>query len=105
MTHRVVSAYTRVENGSSGSSNINVFVRARPLDDRNEPIDFITTTEDNKGIVIRDPDQSAKKYGEVSFQFDHIFWTNSNQDEVFNSMCKSQVDHILDGYNSCCFAC
>ncbi len=102
MTHRVVSEYTRVENTST---NISVFVRARPLDSRGEPSDFISTNADRKQLVIKDPDPNNRKYGEVLFQFDQVFWTESTQEEVFNSMCKAQVNHILDGFNSCCFAC
>lgn len=101
MTHRVVSDYTKVEGSSS---NISVFVRARPLEDRSELKDFISTN-DNLQLTIKDPDPNNRKYGEVNFQFDHVFWTDSTQEEVFNKMCKSQADHVLDGFNSCCFAC
>jgi hypothetical protein len=55
--------------------------------------------------VIKDPDTSNKrKYSEVGFQFDQVLWTNILQDDVFNSICKPQVDHVLNGYNCCCFA-
>jgi hypothetical protein len=104
MTHRVVADYTKVE--SNTSSNISVFVRARPLEDRSEGTDFISINGgDNQQLTIKDPDPGNRKYGEVNFQFDHVFWTEASQDEVFNKMCKSQVDHALDGFNSCCFAC
>jgi hypothetical protein len=101
--HRVVSDYTRAEGNSN--SNIKVYVRARPLDEESDQTDFIVTGEDNRKINIKDPDASNRRYGEVSFQFDKVFWTQSNQDEIFNTTCKPQVEHILNGYNSCCFAC
>jgi hypothetical protein len=101
MTHRVVADYTKVE---STSSNISVYVRARPLEDKSEVSDFISTS-DNQQLTIKDPDPNNRKYGEVNFQFDNVFWTNSTQEDVFNKMCKSQVDHAMDGFNSCCFAC
>lgn len=47
---------------------------------------------------------SDHKYSEVSFQFDRIFWTDIGQAEIFNSMCKPQVEHVLEGFNTCCFA-
>lgn len=101
--HRVVTEYTAVDGG--GGSNIKVFIRARPVEDESDPSEFINLEEDRK-LVIRDPDPgSNKRYGEVSFQFDRIFWTDAKQEEVFQSTCNEQIDHVLNGYNSCCFAC
>ena len=102
MTHRVVSDYTNVE---SSGSNVSVFVRARPLDDKSEVTDFISTNLDRKQLSIKDPDPNNRKYGEVNFQFDQVFWTDTSQEDIFNSMSRAQVDHALNGFNSCCFAC
>jgi hypothetical protein len=33
-----------------------------------------------------------------------VFWTDAQQEEVFNTVCKPQVHHVLNGYNACCFA-
>eukprot|EP01038_Epipyxis_sp_PR26KG_P006964 gene6964-9519_t len=100
--HRVVTDYSRA---ADSSSNIKVYVRARPLEEETENTDFIQTDlEDERKIIIKDPESSNRRYGEVSFQFDRVFWTNTHQEEVFNTLCRSQVDHILNGYNSCCFA-
>ena len=101
-THRVVSEYKLPENTQS---NIRVYVRARPLEDGKVPEDFLTIgSEDNRQIVITDPDTSNRKYTEVSFQFDKVFWTDIGQEEIFTSMCLPQVEHVLEGYNTCCFA-
>lgn len=103
MTHRVISDYTRVDNQAS---NIKVYVRARPLAEESDQADFLILDSSNdKKIVVKDPEASNRRYGEVSFQFDDIFWTKTSQEEVFGSTCRSQVDHVLNGYNSCCFAC
>jgi hypothetical protein len=103
MTHKVSSNYTPVD---LGSSNICVFIRARPLEDSTETTEFLQVDDDDsRKVVIKDPDPSSKRYGEVSFQFDQIFWTQTQQNEVFETTCKAQVDHVLNGYNSCCFAC
>jgi hypothetical protein len=103
--HRVVTNYAPVEGG--GSSNISVFIRARPLEDPTEQSDFLQVgEEDERKIVIRDPDSNSnKRYAEVSFQFDRIFWTQTQQAEIFEQTCKEQVEHVLNGYNCCCFAC
>eukprot|EP01035_Chromulina_nebulosa_P018244 gene18244-23917_t len=100
--HRVVSDYTRNE---TSNSNIKVYVRARPILDKTELTDFISRdSNDERKIIIKDPDVSNKKYSEVSFQFDKLFWTNSTQEDIFNSISKPQVDRVLSGYNCCCFA-
>lgn len=101
--HRVVSDYTRVDDANS---NIKVFVRARPVEQEGDLTDFLQTDgDDERKLVIKDPEASNKRYGEVSFQFDKVFWTNTKQEDVFDISCRSQVDHVMNGYNSCCFAC
>jgi hypothetical protein len=60
--------------------------------------------ENGKKITIRDPDAAGKKYGEVSFQFDEVFWTDTKQTDVYNAVCEAQLDHVLSGFNSCIFA-
>lgn len=124
MTHRVVSDYTRADGAET--SNIKVYVRARPPDEyllntaaieetkAKVPFDqaketaakdfLVHDTGDERKLSIKDPDTSNRRYGEVSFQFDKVFWTAAAQEEVFNDVCKTQVEHCLDGYNSCCFA-
>ncbi|KAJ1421306.1 P-loop containing nucleoside triphosphate hydrolase protein [Ochromonadaceae sp. CCMP2298] len=100
--HRVVSAYTRVDDTNS---NIQVFVRARPLEEESEASDFmVTDPEDSRKLIIKDPEASHKRYGEVSFQFDRVFWTNTKQEDVFNVAVKTGVDHVMAGFNSCTFA-
>jgi hypothetical protein len=92
MTHRVVSDYTNVET----SSNIKVFVRARPPEDGVIEINFIDPKSDEKNrITIKDPDINNKKYSEVVFQFDRIFWIETQQQEIFNIVCKPQVSAFL----------
>jgi hypothetical protein len=100
--HKVVTNYVPVGE----DSNISVFVRARPAEDSSDGGEILQyDPEDSRKLVIRDPESSNRKYGEVAFQFDRVFWTDSQQSEVFDCSCKAQVDHVLNGYNSCCFAC
>ena len=102
--HRVVSSYVRADNANS---NIKVFVRARPLEEQDAVTsDFLTKDiDDDRKVVIRDPDPNNRKYGEIGFQFDRIFWTNAPQSDIFEEVCRPQVDQVLNGYNCCCFAC
>lgn len=100
--HRVVSEYKLPDNAQS---NIRVYVRARPLEDNAESGEFMTIgSEDLRQINIKDPDTSHRKYSEVAYQFDRVFWTDIGQEEIFNAMCKPQVEHVLEGFNTCCFA-
>jgi hypothetical protein len=86
--HRIISDYTNVES----SSNIKVYVRARPPEDSIPKIDFLDNSDgEGKRLVIRDPDTSNKKYTEVAFQFDRVFWTDAQQQDLFNVVCKPQV--------------
>ncbi|CAM9330195.1 unnamed protein product, partial [Choristocarpus tenellus] len=68
---------------------------------------FITNFPENpKKICIRDPSAHAsnKNLGEIYFSFDHIFWTECSQEEIFQAVAKPQVDNVLRGFNCCCFA-
>jgi hypothetical protein len=77
------------------SSSIKVFVRARPLENLETPTSSnfieIKPGEDEKFISIKDPDESRQKYGEVNFNFDRVFWTECEQQEIFDAVCKPQV--------------
>ena len=100
--HRVVTNYTPVEGTGS---NINVFVRARPVEDSSDPNEVLQIDgEDNRKLSIKDPEASNRRYGEVSFQFDRVFWCDTVQDVVFEKACKTHVDQVMNGYNSCIFA-
>ena len=106
--HRVVAhEYGKVGGAAVGQTeNIKVYVRARPPHDAGSESDFLVIDSDDKRkLTISDP-RSAKntKHSEVSFQFDHVFWTETSQDQVFSYMVQPQIDHILEGYNCCCFA-
>lgn len=89
--HRISTEYTKVENHLS-SSNVKVYVRARPPDG-NEEITFMDATSEEKNrILIKDPNESSnKKYSEVAFHFDRVFWTQTQQQEIFDVVCRPQV--------------
>ena len=78
------------------SSNIKVFVRARPPEDVSTVTDFIEVTHDEKStVILTDPDNSntsSKK--NLEYQFDKVFWTDTTQEDIFNRICKPQV-HIF----------
>ena len=103
MAHRIAADYT---GDGIGSAPIKVYVRARPFEDPSASAEFLVQdAEQPTRLTIKDPEGgSKKKYSEVTFQFDNVFWTDTKQDSLFESIVQPQVDHVLQGYNCCCFA-
>jgi hypothetical protein len=109
--HVVVNDYSNIE---TADSNVGVFVRFRPLanvtrlEEKTLIASFLHMEEGNtKKLEIRNPNsEGAKSLGhyEVVFAFDEVFDTDANQEEVFDAYAKPQVDHVIEGYNACCFA-
>jgi hypothetical protein len=88
---------------SSENARVKVIVRARP------PQDGVTSTfnvyDDQPGLVnIRAPAADNGDVTEREFLFDDALGANTSQVDVFEKTCKSQVDHVLDGFNACLFA-
>ena len=107
MQRVVAHDYGKVGGGAAGvAENIKVYVRARPPAEANAGSDFLTVDdEDKRKLTIMDPKNSkAAKHSEVSFNFDGVFWTDTTQDYVFNAMVEPEVNHVLEGFNCCCFA-
>ena len=107
--HKVTQEYTRVDSG--GASNIKVTIRARPPEDKGANTGFVEITQSEQEdagarILIKNPDGTgSKKHAEVAYTFDNIFEQSVSQDKVFTDTCKFQIDHVMEGYNCCCFAC
>ena len=115
MAHQVVADYTKV----SENANVKVFVRARPAEPQDEPAEelFELGAPEPGGRVrklsmkqwrrTRNEDGEHEQWGGVGgnvFQFDNVFWCDEKQTTIFETVCREQVDHILKGYNACCFA-
>ena len=101
--YKVISDYTA---GVSTNTNVQVYVRARPPEkdnDENLAERFGVSTEDPKRISMSNK-TAVGGVGEHAFSFDRVFWTETQQDEIFTTVCQQQVEHCLRGYNSCCFA-
>lgn len=112
--HQVVTDYTNVQE----NANLKVFVRARPPDVVSDEaaathLFELGSTEHPTGRVRKitmkqwRQDGATEQWGGVgsnAFQFDGVFWSNTTQETIFEHVCREQVDHMLKGYNACCFA-
>ena len=75
MAHTVKHDYGKAPGSSE---NIKVYVRARPPAEKSESDFLLIDDDDKRKLTIKDPKGiKMAKHSEVSFQFDHIFWTSS----------------------------
>jgi hypothetical protein len=80
-------------------STINVAIRVRPLNTRENSSDIITEVK-NTTILLKDPINLTKK----TFTFDNVFDCNTSQSDVFNIIGTKVIDSAVKGYNTCVFA-
>ena len=88
---------------SAENARVKVVVRARPPQDGEEST--FRAFDDQPGLVnIRAPAADGGEVTEREFLFDEALGPNTSQVDVFEKTCKSQIDHVLDGFNACLFA-
>ena len=94
---------------TDGNNNIQVYIRARPPAESTESDFLEVDADDKRKLCIKDPRQAGEdgkqKHSEVSFQYDHVFWTDVQQSEVFAQAATPLLENVLNGYNASCFAC
>jgi len=83
------------------NENVTVAVRLRPPATLAEDITE-TYTATQTGVIIRDPLSRGRQ--EHHFDFSRVFLPEHGQDKVFEFVAKPLIDHLLKGFNSCCFA-
>lgn len=87
----------------SNAVNVKVAVRCRPLSRREEEkgAKEIVSMQEGKSILIADGSDGGKK---KQFTFDHSYFTDSTQQQVYDDIGKPIVDQALQGYNGTIFA-
>ncbi|GAX74811.1 hypothetical protein CEUSTIGMA_g2258.t1 [Chlamydomonas eustigma] len=77
---------------------LKVHIRLRPLsgDERNGIV-----RPEHKLMYLQDP---SKPGYSSEYVFDRIFDADARQDDIFEEVGKPAVEHVLNGYNACCFA-
>lgn len=109
MEYATVTDYT---NGNSENSKVKVFVRVRPNEDGSKlSPDMFPKVEESQifqfSILLSSYIFKGKpeQYGaEHMFQYDGIFWDDSQQDQIFDPIGIPMVEQVLNGFNCCCFA-
>lgn len=89
----------------SGTSNIKVLCRFRPINDK-EKEEFpdqlcVGFVQDNQTIIINS--QSEHK-DDLQFKFDYVFTPFDTQSHVFEIAAKPTVDAVMQGFNGTIFA-
>ena len=86
-------------------NRIKVGVRVRPLSKKELTeggTSSSVTTEDTQGRIVVSGDNNARKNG---FSFDWVFGVNSEQRQLYDSMCMPLIEKFFEGYNATFFAC
>jgi len=89
------------EKEKRDESTVNVVVRLRPPANPDEDVKETYTT-DATNVTVRDPLSRGRM--EHSFTFNQVFKPADGQEVIFGAVAKPLVDHLLNGFNSCCFA-
>jgi hypothetical protein len=91
MHHKVTTDYTRLLH----NANVKVYVRARPCADGSDPPEdmFERKRETPKNIVIKDTERM--QYGNHAFSFDYIYWTDTTQPELYETVNPRRFSHVL----------
>ena len=88
---------------SSENCRVKVIVRARPPAGGENST--VRVYDDQPGLVtMRAPTTEGGEVTEREFLFDEALGIDTCQSDVFEKTCKSQIDHVLDGFNACLFA-
>lgn len=89
----------------AGSSSIQVVVRLRPMNDKEEAegtLPVISTSASQKTVTVIKG--IGSKQARSSFQFDNVFSSFSNQSEIFTATLQPVIADVLKGYETCVFA-
>jgi kinesin family member 5 len=84
-----------------------VACRFRPLNSqekaKGDMIDM-EKSEDGKTIYVANPSKNNKSGLKSSYTFDHIFYSDSSQESIYNTVAKPILIDVLNGYNGIVFA-
>ncbi|KAI7882048.1 kinesin-domain-containing protein [Lichtheimia hyalospora FSU 10163] len=77
---------------------VQVALRVRPLNSQDRAQPRFSQSTDSDVIKTFDTTVNVVPH-QKAFTFDHVFGTNSTQEQVFSSVASKLVDRFIDGYN------
>lgn len=88
-----------LQTNVSEKASVQVAVRVRPLNHREDGTESIVETKGNS-IYIRDPETNKNK----TFNYDYAYPEESTQEEIHNDIGTYVINSAFKGYNTCVFA-
>ncbi|KAI1295600.1 Kinesin-like protein KIF11 [Halotydeus destructor] len=88
------------------SQNIQVFIRCRPLNEKNnEKKNVVEIVPERREVVVKERNGgSAGERFNRNFYYDDVFDTETSQLEVYRAVVEPLIDQVLAGYNCTVFA-
>lgn len=88
------------------SQNVRVCARFRPISEREkeENVPFQVEIKYIEGCRVEIDPKNSVVYGELKFNFDHVFDPETTQQDFYDKSCKQVIDDVLKGYNGTIFA-
>ena len=87
---------------SADNAKVKVCIRMRPVGEEAEINHFGFVDHIPNIVSIVDPVHPDRP--EREFMFDRIFRPATSQEDIYADVCKDLVEHVMRGFNSCCFA-
>ena len=109
INNRSVSSTSKLTKKSSNiSSNNNnktkVAVRIRPLNKREQSTSSVVWSINKENKTVHQTTRGKHEEGFDRYQFEDTFDESSTTCEVYNGVCKSIVNDVLNGYDGTIFA-
>ena len=91
-------------SASAENSNVKVVVRIRPSENLQDDIETVFEFQADKPELLTIKDPLSKGRSDHSFLFSKILLPETSQDQVFEAIARPLVNHVMQGFNACCFA-
>lgn len=92
------------EPEDTGSGNVKVVCRFRPLNQKEKEISMqicVEFSSDNKTVLVK---SAAQNDDPLKFNFDYVFNPDSSQKAVYDIAAKPTVEAVMQGFNGTVFA-
>ena len=102
--NRVSSTSKLTKKSTSNNNKTKVAVRIRPLNKREQSMSSVVWSINKENKTIHQTTFGKHEEGDDAYQFEDTFDESSTTCEVYNGVCKSIVNDVLNGYDGTIFA-